>query len=79
MLKKKSANNTKVALLGLGLDNLALLKLFIKNKAPLDITICDLRPKNSLPNVKNQHIKYKLGTDAKKNLDEFDILFRSPG
>lgn len=76
---KKISKKTKVALLGLGLDNLALLKLFTNNKAPLDITICDLRSKNNLPIIKAKNIKYKIGLDAKKNLDEFDILFRSPG
>jgi len=71
----------KVALLGLGLDNLALLKLLDKNRAPLEITICDARPLEKLPSVKTKKIKinYRLGPNFNQNLSDFDLLFRSPG
>jgi len=57
-------NNKKIALLGLGLDNQALLTLLKSQKIKAEITIKDFRqdPKN-----------------FNKNLDKFDILFRSPG
>jgi len=54
----------KIALLGLGLDNQALLALLKQQKIKVDITIKDARqdPKG-----------------FNKNLYKFDILFRSPG
>lgn len=54
----------KIALLGLGLDNQALLALLKKHKIKSEVTIKDFRqdPKG-----------------FNKNLGEFDILFRSPG
>jgi UDP-N-acetylmuramoylalanine--D-glutamate ligase len=72
---------TKIALLGLGLDNLALLELLDKNNAPIEVTVCDFRDKNKLPNIKikNLKINYQLGTGFNKNLGNFSLLFRSPG
>ncbi len=72
---------TKVALLGLGKDNLALLKIFDKHRAPIELTICDLRKKNGLPLPKLKHLQlnFRLGADFNQGLDEFDILYRSPG
>ncbi|MFZ4632021.1 MAG: Mur ligase family protein [Patescibacteria group bacterium] len=57
-------NNKKIALLGLGLDNQALLELLKSQKVKAEITIKDARqdPKG-----------------FNKNLYQFDILFRSPG
>lgn len=60
----KKLNNKKIALLGLGLDNQALLNLLKKYKIKAEITIKDFRQD---PNGFN------------KNLGEFNILFRSPG
>lgn len=73
--------NLKIALLGLGLDNQALLKLLAKSKQLNEITICDHRPKEELTkiNTKNLKINYQLGDSFNKNLFEFDVLFRSPG
>jgi len=78
---KKNQEIIKVALLGLGLDNLALLKLLLKMPEPIEITICDRRDKESLPEIKSgkQKINYQLGADFNKNLFHFDFLFRSPG
>lgn len=57
-------NGQKIALLGLGLDNQALLAIIKQQKIKADITIKDARqdPKG-----------------FNKNLYKFDILFRSPG
>lgn len=57
-------NGKKIALLGLGLDNQALLALFKSQKIKADITIKDAKQD---PNGFN------------KNLYSFDVLFRSPG
>ena len=80
-MPNKSQQKLKIALLGFGLDNQALLSLILKNKNIPDITICDYRDKNSLTKINDKKVKisYKLGKDFNKNLNEFDILFRSPG
>lgn len=74
-------NGRKIALLGLGLDNQALLTLLNRTKIKAEITICDFRSRNSLPTIKtpNLTINYQLGQAFNKNLDKFDLLFRSPG
>lgn len=81
MFSENNTEKTKIALLGLGLDNLALLSLLDKNNAPADITICDFRSFDKLPKIeiKNLKVNYRLGHDFNKNLGEFALLFRSPG
>lgn len=71
----------KIALLGFGLDNQALLALLNNAKVHADITICDARPLASLASDKSAYskINYQLGKGFNKNLDKFDIMFRSPG
>ncbi len=71
----------KIALLGFGLDNQALLALLEKHRIKAEITICDARPLSALPAAKTTYskINYRLGPAFNKNLYEFDILFRSPG
>jgi UDP-N-acetylmuramoylalanine--D-glutamate ligase len=80
---KQPNNQTdiSVALLGLGIENQELLKIFDKQKALPEITICDFRTKDKLPAVKTKNIKinYRLGEAYNKNLSDFNLLFRSPG
>ena len=77
MLEKK----IKIALLGLGLDNQALLAVLDKNQAPVEITICDFRTKEKLPKIKTKNLKlsYQLGSNFNRNLHNFSLIFRSPG
>lgn len=79
--KIKNNNFKKIALLGLGKDNLALLQLLDKHQAPVTITICDFRDKSKLEKIKLKHLKvnYQLGSTFNNNLEKFDILYRSPG
>ncbi len=79
--KLQKLNNRKIALLGLGLDNRALLKLLDDSKTTASITICDFRNQDQLSPItlKNIKVKYQLGTKFNKDLYKFDILFRSPG
>lgn len=84
MFKKKLLKNLggkKIALLGLGLENQALLRLLDGNKIKSEITICDSRGKELLPIIKTKNLKinYQLGQEYNRNLFKFDILFRSPG
>lgn len=74
----------KIALLGLGIENQALLNWFIKNKLEADITICDMRSPEALGErydklAKKKNIHWQLGFSFNRNLFEYDILFRSPG
>ncbi len=77
----KKLSNKKIALLGLGLENQALLALLDKKNIKAEITICDKRSKKrlNLPKLKNLKVNYQLGTNFNKDLYKFDILFRSPG
>ncbi len=76
--------NEKIALLGLGLENKALLDFLYKKHKNLDITICDARKvseiKKRFPEIKNyKNIKWQTELKYKSNLENFSLLFRSPG
>jgi len=77
--------NKKIAILGLGIENYALIKYLLKYKIKCEITICDNRTKKELGkryneiNKINKKINWQTGNDYNKNLEKFDILFRSPG
>ena len=74
----------KIALLGLGLENQALL-LFLKRKyGNLDITVCDFRSEKELRKklsfLKNfPQLKWQSGTNFNTKLNHYDLMFRSPG
>jgi len=74
-MNRKLLQGKKIAILGLGLENSALVKYILKHKIKCEITICDKRKtiKNKLP------VFWQLGNSFNKNLEKFDILFRSPG
>ncbi len=80
-MKKLAVKKTKIALLGLGLENQSLLSLLAKNNAPVEITICDRRDKKNLPPHKAGRLKitYRLEESFNQRLEDFDLLFRSPG
>ena len=80
-MNKLNNQKTKIALLGLGLENQSLLSLLDKNKAPVEITICDRRAQKYLPVHKAKHLKisYRLEEKFNRDLEDFDLLFRSPG
>lgn len=70
----------KIAILGYGIENRALLEWFVKHGAN-DITICDRNAKLQVISYKLQvrNFKFQLGKDYLKNLKQFDLIFRSPG
>ena len=74
-------NDKKIAILGLGIENLALVKYLLKHKVNCGITICDRRKNikaiQKLPPRENIH--WQLGKNFNKNLEKFNVLFRSPG
>lgn len=84
MFTLKSLKNKKIAILGLGIENQALIDFLLKQRISLEITVCDFRNEGQLGEryeklAKNKNIKWKLGVKFNKNLEVFDILMRSPG
>ncbi|MBI4653129.1 UDP-N-acetylmuramoyl-L-alanine--D-glutamate ligase [Candidatus Kuenenbacteria bacterium] len=95
LIRQLAEQNKKIAILGLGIENYALIKYLFqleadhplgeKHKVKYEITICDSRTKKELDerynelNKKNILINWQLGNNFNKNLEKFDILFRSPG
>lgn len=71
--------NKKIAFLGLGLENSALIRYLLKHKIKCEITVCDQRREINKLSLVKAKINWQLGRNYKKNLDKFDILFRSPG
>ncbi len=78
-MKLKDLQNKKIAILGLGIENYALVKYLLRHKINCEITICDARVGviHELPRRKN--IYWQQGKNFKDGLEKFDILFRSPG
>lgn len=81
---KKELTGKKIAILGLGIENQALLKYLLKQKINNPITICDSRSVKELGDRYNdfkkyKQIKWRLREKFNQKLYEFDILFRSPG
>ena len=69
--------NKKVAVLGLGRENLPLVHFLVKKKA--EVTVCDKREDLGF-REKDLGIKeWRLGPDYLKNLTDFEIVFRTPG
>ena len=84
---KSEWKNKKIALLGFGNENKSVFSWLIKHGAN-DITICDKNEKLNPPVggssskilIKNQSIiSFQLGDDYLKNLNQYDIIFRTPG
>ena len=85
----KDLQNKKIAILGLGLENLALVKFLLKHKIKCEITVCDRREDIRVkmqnaglrvkPAMTGVSIFWQLGKGYNKNLEKFDILFRAPG
>ncbi|PLX26713.1 UDP-N-acetylmuramoyl-L-alanine--D-glutamate ligase [Candidatus Parcubacteria bacterium] len=76
-------NKKKIAILGLGIENLAMLEYFEKQGLEARIDIFDMRPEKELNGrIKNleKNEKYKLIKQSdENNFSTYDIIFRSPG
>ncbi len=74
--------NKKIALLGLGIENLALARFWLKHFPRANITVCDIRSAQQLGDKFQEfssRLKCQLGPNPKWKLEKFDVLFRSPG
>lgn len=76
---RRNLEGKKIAILGLGLENISLLNWLTKEKISAQITICDNRELGQLPTIKTQSVLWQVGKKAGQELERFDILFRSPG
>ncbi|MFA5644660.1 MAG: UDP-N-acetylmuramoyl-L-alanine--D-glutamate ligase [Patescibacteria group bacterium] len=81
---KTKIEQEKIGLLGLGIENLALLNFLQKKYKKIDITICDTRStkeiEKNIPEIKKlKNIKWQTGKKLNENLEKYSILFRSPG
>jgi len=68
--------NKKIAFIGYGLENQALLAWFQKHHAPAEYTVCDF---NESVKTKLRKVSWRLGRDCLQNLKDFDLIYRSPG
>ncbi|MCU0678908.1 MAG: UDP-N-acetylmuramoyl-L-alanine--D-glutamate ligase [Planctomycetes bacterium] len=82
-VKLEGLTGKKIAFLGLGRENTALLRFFLGEKLPAIFTVCDQRDALALGRnyrtLKRRGVNWKLGQEARSDLDGFDILLRSPG
>lgn len=73
--------NKKVGILGLGEENVALARYL--DKIGAIITICDQKGRAELSEyfqrINDIKADYRLGSDYLDNLDDFEIIFRTPG
>ena len=88
-LQYKKLQNTKyplgkkICILGFGIENQALVEFLLNEKIDCEITICDAREniagtrRGAFP--RNKNIKWHLGENYDKNLDQYDIIFRIAG
>lgn len=80
-LKLKDFQGKRIAILGIGDENIALFK-YLKDYCP-NITICDQKQegelKESLEKLGKFNFSLRLGPDYLKNLTDFNIIFRAPG
>jgi len=67
----------KIAILGFGLEGKSVLKFLKKDKKKKEIWILDSNEKIKLP--RDTNISFQLGKNYLDNLDDFDVVFRSPG
>ena len=72
----------KICILGLGIENEALVNFLLYKKINCDITVCDNRNAKDLGDryrKLEKKIKFNLGKNYNKRLNVYDIIFRSPG
>jgi len=80
-MKLEDLKNKRIGMLGLGVENYALVKYLLKHKVTPHITVYDTRRKKALGERCGKlagKVDFKLGQDLTLDLN-LDILFRSPG
>ncbi len=71
----------KIAFIGIGVSHTDLIRIY--SEKGFNITICDKRPleqlKEKLHSINLDKVNLCLGENYLENLDDFDIIFRTPG
>ncbi len=81
---KTDFKNKKIGILGLGEENIALIRYFLKHGIK-KLTICDQKSREELENnlskidISRNNFDLRLGAKYLENLSDFEIIFRSPG
>jgi len=81
-MQLKDLDNKKIAILGLGAENYAVLKFLFGKVKGAQITVCDKRSNQELGDKYKEltkKVSWNLGATFNKKLYQYDILFRSPG
>lgn len=77
----ENLKNQKVGVLGLGEENVHLVKFLVKNGAK--VVICDQSEKGELgeyyQEIKDLPVQFRLGPHYLDHLEDFQIVFRTPG
>ncbi len=68
--------NKKICFIGFGIENQALLAWLQKHEVASTYTFCDSRTEIEDKNLK---VNWRLGENYLKDLNDFDVIFRSPG
>lgn len=78
---KNPFRNVKVGVLGLGEENVALVKYLVSKNA--DVVVCDQKSKEELGDyynkIKDLPIQFRLGSHYLDHLEDLKIIFRTPG
>ena len=78
---KKDVRNKKVAVMGIGISNIPLIKYLVN--FGVDVTAFDKSPEEKLTDAFNElkglSVKYSIGPDYLSTLNGFDLIFRTPG
>ncbi len=78
----KQLDHKKIAILGLGIENFALVEYLLKHRIDYLITVFDRRTpqafREKYEKLKNR-VAWKLGNEYRQGIDNVDIMFRSPG
>ncbi|MDE6036412.1 MAG: UDP-N-acetylmuramoyl-L-alanine--D-glutamate ligase, partial [Ruminococcus sp.] len=72
---KNYTENKSVCILGYGREGKSTYRMIEKYCNPESVTIADLNPVNNTP----ENVKIITGSDYQKTLDNFDMVFKSPG
>jgi len=73
-MRISNLNGKNVAILGYGREGRAMTKALEKYAPNAEITICDMNDQSQITNHKSQ-----LGDNWLNNLDQFDVIIKSPG
>ncbi|MFW5888405.1 MAG: UDP-N-acetylmuramoyl-L-alanine--D-glutamate ligase [Patescibacteria group bacterium] len=88
--KLKQLQDKKIAVLGLGIENSALVKFLFQNNIPCELVVCDIRPEAELKEKmeelseffyksRSTKLSLNLGPGYDDHLEEYDVIMRSPG